>query len=94
MSGGLTTETLKRFKGPLSDKQTIDISSDDYINANGFVCQVAVAGNLTYQTLHGSADQTETGLSIGDAIHVAGIPVLLKAVRASSTVTSITVGIL
>ena len=81
--------------GPYRDKRVIDISSDDYENDNGFTCQVATAGNITYRTLHGEADQTESGLAVGDVVAgPGGVPVVLVAVRASSTVTSIVVGII
>ena len=80
--------------GPLRDKHTVDISANDFVHEAGFICQAATAGDLTYQTLTGEVDQTEAGLAIGDTVSgPGGIPVLLKAVRASSTVTSIIVGI-
>ena len=81
--------------GPYRDKRVIDISSDDYVNDAGFTCQVANAGNLTYLTLHGETDQTESGLAVGDVISgPGGVPVVLRAVRATSTVTNIVVGII
>ena len=81
--------------GPYRDKRVIDISSDDYENAAGFTCQVATAGNLTYLTLHGESDQAESGLSAGEVIAgPGGVPVVLRAVRSSSTVTRIVVGII
>ena len=80
--------------GPLRDKQVIDISSDDYINPRGFICQAVTAGDLTYRTLGGDVDQTESGLAIGDIINAGGIPVLLQSVLSTSTVTSIVIGIL
>lgn len=79
--------------GPLRDKFSVTIGTDDYSDPSGFICQVGTAGNITYRTLEGTADQTETGLSAGDTINVGGIPVLLSAVRGSSTVTSIVVGV-
>ena len=80
--------------GPYRDKRTIDISADDYERAGGFTCQAATAGSLTYRTLHGRADQTEANLAIGDTITgPGGIPVVLSAVRSSSTVTSVVIGI-
>ena len=80
--------------GPLRDKRVIDITSNDYVNERGFICQVSAAGNLTYRTLEGQADQTENGLEVGATVNVGGIPVIMQAVRASSTVTGIVVGIL
>ena len=79
--------------GPLRDKFVQDVSTDDYVREEGFICQVAAAGSLTYRTLEGDADQTENGLAVGDTINVGGIPVALQLVRSSSTVTSIVVGV-
>ena len=78
--------------GPLRDRLVITIGTDDYVLEQGFICQVNTAGNITYRTIEGESDQAQTGLSAGDIINVAGIPVLLSAVRGTSTVTSIIVG--
>ena len=78
--------------GPLRDKRTVAIATDDYEDAEGFLCQVGSAGSITYRTLSGETDQTETGLTAGDIVNACGIPVLLVAVRGSSSVTSIVVG--
>ena len=80
--------------GPLRDKRTVDISTNDYEREEGFICQVGGAGALTYRTLHGAADQTDSGLTAGAVIGVGAVPVILKAVRSASTVTSIIVGII
>ena len=80
--------------GPLRDKRVVAIGTVDYELDTGFICQVATVGDLTYRTLDGSADLTETGLAVGAVISAAGIPVVLRAVRGSSTVTSIVIGIL
>lgn len=72
--------------------ETVDISVNDYVRGDGFICQVAAAGNLTFRTLGGSVDQTVKNMAAGDSVQVAGVPVLLQAVRASSTVTKIVVG--
>lgn len=78
--------------GPLRDRRDVDISSEDYVDDGGFLCEVVDAGDLTYRTFSGAADRTEAGLSAGDAIEVAGVPVVLRAARSSSTVTRIIVG--
>lgn len=81
--------------GPYRDKRIVAIGADDYVHEAGFTCQVAAAGSLTYRTLHGTQDLTEAGLSVGDTISgPGGIPVLLKAIRGSSTVTSVVIGII
>ena len=80
--------------GPLRDKKVITIATADYVDERGFLCQVGTDGNLTYRTLAGTEDLTETSMDAGDFVNVAGIPVIVTAVRGSSTVTSITIGIL
>ena len=79
--------------GPLRDKRIITIGTDDFELDRGFICQAGTTGDLTYRTLDGEADLTETIATAGDSINVAGIPVVLRAVRGSSTVTSIVIGI-
>ena len=80
-------------RGPLRDKRTITIGTDDFELETGFICQAATTGDLIYRTLIGDADQTETIATAGDSITVSGIPVVLRAVRGASTVTSIVIGI-
>ena len=73
------------------------IGAEDYEPGGGFTAQVAVAGagSITYRTLVGTEDVTEDGLEAGATISgPGGIPVVLRAVRAASTVTSIVVGVL
>ena len=77
--------------GALRDKRTVDISTGDHVDKGGFVCQAAKAGELTYRTVAGAADQSES-IEEGGAVEVAGIPVLLQAVRASSAIGKIVVG--
>ncbi|MDE0705694.1 MAG: hypothetical protein OXH59_18450 [Rhodospirillaceae bacterium] len=77
--------------GPPRDKRTIDISTADHVDEGGFVCQAEKAGNLTYRTAAGEADQTEA-VTAGAVIQVCGVPVLLVAVRASATIGSIVIG--
>ena len=80
--------------GPYRDKRTVAISTDDFILESGFTCQVGSDGNITYRTLHGAEDQTESSLDAGDSIvGPGGVPVALQAVRGTSTVTSIVIGI-
>ena len=78
--------------GPLRDRIVVDIGSEDYEPGGGFVCQAAAAGDLDFRTWAGQADQSVAGMSVGDAVEVAGVPVLLSAVRGTSTVTRIVVG--
>lgn len=78
--------------GPLRDKFSVDISRKDYEEDGGFICVAGTDGDLTYRTHEGRIDQTEQGMKAGAAVEVAGIPVALRAVRSSSTVTSIVVG--
>lgn len=82
--------------GPLRDKRVVDISNNDFVDTDGFIVVAAADGDLVYRTLNGDADQTENGLTAGDSINVAGVPVLCTHVRSvagsSTTVTSIVVG--
>ena len=80
--------------GPPRDKRIITIATDDFVLKTGFICQVNSAGNITYQTMEGDGNQTESNLAAGDIIAVCGVPVVLQAVRGSSTVTSILIGVL
>ena len=77
--------------GPLRDKRVVDISAGDFTEDGGFVCQANAAGDLTYRAFEGAQDQTEA-LAAGDTVNLGGLMVLLKAVRASATVGSITIG--
>ena len=78
--------------GPPRDKQVITIGTDDFELEFGFICQVNSGGDIDYRTLEGESDLSETGLSSGDIINVCGIPVLLRAIRGTSTVTSVIIG--
>ena len=77
--------------GPLKDRRVIDISADDFLDVRGFVVEAIDAGDITYRTLGGTADVTQT-LAAGDYPAVAGVPVLCTAVRTTSTVTTVVVG--
>lgn len=77
------------------NKHTVMIGASDFDHATGFTCQVAAAGDLTYRALEGEQDVTETGLSAADVITGPGdIPVVLKSIRGTSTVTSVVIGII
>ena len=82
--------------GPYRDKRVVDLSGgQSYENERGFTCQVSSAGAITYRTLFGDEDQTEAGLAAGASIvGPGGVPVVLRAVRSTSTVTGIVIGIL
>ena len=83
------------YRGKILDQ---DISTVDYVDERGFTITAKTAGTLTYLTLDrvlaGSVgDQTET-LAVGDTIAGPGsAPVLLVAVRMSSGITTIDIGI-
>ena len=79
--------------GPLRDKFTVTIGSDDYTIERGFLCVAATTGTIRYRTVLGAADQTETITTAGTAVAVAGVPVVVQTVRGTSTITSIVVGI-
>ena len=83
--------------GPLRDMYSVTIGTDDFLLPTGFLCVVTSNGDLTFRTLFGENDQTISGLAgtttpvtIGLGTH----PVLLGAIRGSSTAKTFTVGIL
>lgn len=80
--------------GPYRDKRVVTIGSDDFELASGFTCAAGADGTVDYRTLEGDEDQTET-LAAGAAITgPGGIPVILRAVRGTSTAASIIIGII
>lgn len=81
--------------GPLRDMFQQTIGSDDYELPQGFICQVAsnvASQDLVVRTLEGDADITFNDIAQGTVVGISTHPVLLRAVRGSSTVTSIMVG--
>ena len=82
-------------RGPYSRIRTVTIGADDYVFGGGFTVQAVTAGDITFRCLGDTEDQTITGLAAGDTITgPGGIPVVLEAVRGTSTVTSIVAGFL
>lgn len=90
----LTSTSLPQ--GPLRDMEfvtnvaTTDFELDD---ANEhFICHVTGAGNLRVETATGTIINF-TGLSAGDAVAVAGVPVgCRKIVAAGTTVSGVAIG--
>ena len=81
--------------GPLRDKYLVIIGAADFELPTGFICQIAstvASQDITYRTLAGTSDQVENDVAQGSIISVGVHPVLLSAVRGSSTVTEIIVG--
>lgn len=79
--------------GPLRGRKTVTIGSEDVEFDAGVIVQAATAGDLVYHPLYGGSDITET-VAVGDFPNVAGIPVLVSAIRGSSTVTEVVIGLL
>lgn len=85
-------------QGPLKDVEVITVSAlgaDGYVKPEGFVVQVSVAGKIKVISFGGTA-YVLAGLSAGDTIAVAGIPLLCRAVIKDSdtTVTGFVAGFL
>ena len=78
--------------GPLKHVRTVNTNAD-IEDARGFIVQAVGAGDLTYRPVAGDADITET-LVAGGFPHVCGIPVMVSAVRAASTVATVRIGYL
>ena len=87
-----STRRYEQPMGPLRDKRTVSIAANDFEMKSGFVAQAVEAGTLTYRTIIGETDETET-VTAGEAITVAGVPVLLRALRSSSAVNNVVIGI-
>jgi len=85
----------------LRDTFLKDVSTQDYVNAAGFIATVASSGTsqvVIFRTIEGTEDQ-ERNIAAGGIIGaVGGVPVALQAVRSAAsgdgTVSSIEVGIL
>ena len=60
--------------GPLRDKYSVTVGTDDIDLDGGFIVQAGSAGDITYRTLFGIADQTET-VAAGDTIGIGNHPV-------------------
>ena len=88
-----------QLPGPYRDEEiNIDISSNDHIDERGFTVRAQEAGTITYRTLLVGLDPvlgdiTKT-VAAGDSIVGPGdVCVLCVAVRSSSTVATIDVGV-
>lgn len=97
-TGGRVTERETDMSndplGPYRDRREITLTNADYVVPEGFAVEAREAGALTFRTLRGNADQTET-LAAGETLSGPGmVPVLLQAVRNSSTIRRFTVGLL
>lgn len=79
--------------GPVRDFWSDDLD-DDVERAAGFLAVAVSDGDVTFRTLHGAADQTQT-LEAGQWVGPrADMPCVLSAIRDTSTVTSVYVCIL
>ena len=75
--------------GPLRNRTTL-AAGNAYENDAGVIVQAAAAGAVTYRTLDGTADATQT-LAAGDVISVGTVPVLVRAIR-DSTAANVVLG--
>lgn len=81
--------------GPLRDVEEVTIGSDDYEQDFGFICQItsAVASqDITVRTLEGENDIIFNDVTQGTVLGMSTHPVLLRAIRGTSTVTTVLVG--
>ena len=86
---------LKDYHGPSGlplDWKTIDISSNDHVDENGFAAIATATGVITYRTLLGEADQ-QISVENGDWIFpTKAFPGgALQAVRTNSAIPNIIV---
>lgn len=77
-------------EGPLKDVATIDVSSADFEDDNGFIVQVGGAGVLKYETLAGST--VTVTLAANGFPNVCGIPVKIRKVFTDTTTATDIIG--
>lgn len=80
----ISVTQLHAVIGPPRNIVDVDVSTNDYVHSGGFILQVGAAGDVNYRTLDGDTDRTET-FSAAGVVAVAGVPVMLRAVRNSGT---------
>ena len=90
---------LENVDGPtvcVRAKRSITDLTSDYTHSEGrtFIVIAGSAGSITYRAFGDDEDQTEAGLDAGDMIACGAFPVGIIAVRSSSTVTSIVIGVI
>lgn len=85
---------LRKYYGPIGppvDWFTQDISTEDFVDEEGFAAIVGTDGTLSYRTFRGKGDQSKA-VKAGEWLFPRpDFPGLLQAVRADSTVGSIIV---
>lgn len=90
----LSITTLQPTLGPVRGREALDVSSEDYENAAGFILQVGSSGAVAYRPLDSDEDVTETFTAAG-VVAVGGVPLLLRAVRhTGTTATGLVAGLL
>ena len=85
--------------GPLVDTWDETIGADDFSlnDKSGFICHVGSAGDLVVETYKGGGIErtfTFVAADVGSGIRVDGIPVLIRKIKGTSTVTSVRIGII
>lgn len=90
----VSVTVLQPSLGPVRGRAEVDVSSEDYENAAGFILQVGSSGSVVYRPLDGNADVTETFTAAG-VVAVGAVPLLLRAVRRTGTnATGLVAGLL
>lgn len=79
---------LRGAIGPYRDKYTVTVGTEDIEIPGGAMVQAGSAGNITYRTMDGESDQTETLTAGATVLGAGGIPVIIIAIRGTSTITS------
>ena len=73
--------------GPLRIKEFVTLGDPDYVQENGFICQIGEAGEVIYRCVEGESDLTET-VAAGTILGVGNHPVLLQYVRGHTNGTA------
>ena len=83
--------TYSGFHGFIWREEVVDISSEDFEYEGGFLCEGVANGTLSVRGFDASSDSNKTLVDAERKVLSYGLPYLLKAVRANSTVGSIIV---
>ena len=69
------------------------IGADDFEPGYGFLCTVLSAGTLDFKTTAGEADRSKDFSAGDDVAGAGGMPVILEAIRGSSTVNLVEISV-
>lgn len=77
--------------GPLRNGFIQEVTTEDYIDERGFVAHALTMGMFVCVPL-GSDTEISFNAVIGSYLNSCGVPIFLKAIKSTSTVTSFMIG--